>query len=140
MCEGHKEYCHPCKHMQELLGYKDSTSIYFGVFEFIEYFICPCKPMSFMTTRKPYSLAISIKSAMSFLVTILLSFTIFSSNVGKLATLSRTPKTMTPPRLTDLTAVFMTLSDGAETIALSRRPPSSCSDSLRIALRFLGRE
>ena len=71
-----------------------------------------------MTTRKLYSLAILIKSALSFLVPILLSFIIFSSNVGKLATLPWTPKTMTPPRLTDLMAVFMTLSDGVKTIAL----------------------
>jgi hypothetical protein len=76
-------------------------------------------------TCKPRLLAILTKSAMSFLVPILLPFTIFSSKVGKSATLPRTPRTTMPPYLTDLMAASITLSDGAKTIALSSSPSSS---------------
>jgi hypothetical protein len=78
-----------------------------------------------MMTCRPRLLAILTKSAMSFLVPILLPFTIFYSNVGKLATLPRTPRTTMPPFLTDLIAASITLSDGAKTIALSSKPSSS---------------
>ena len=94
-----------------------------------------------MTTRKPYSLAILIKYRHVFSRADIAALTTnFSSNVGKLATLPRTPKTMTPLRLTDLMAVFMTCQTVQRQLHCQEGLPPHVSDSLRIALRFLGRE